>query len=168
MILSLFGLAALACTQASYPTDYQVYIDPDLGDRVEDVLNVLDDWAGKTGATFHVTMGVLYCKEQGCDEGYITIHQVPIEQLYQIGHSTSLLGTTVAELPYNGWADVYVPPGFLVETLRHEVGHSLGLEHTVPGDLMCANISCAAPDITCDDVHQYQQIRHQPLETCTQ
>lgn len=41
---------------------------------------------------------------------------------------------------------------------EHELGHSLGLDHTGPGTVMCKSIGCSSQDITCADVEQFCRI----------
>lgn len=40
------------------------------------------------------------------------------------------------------------------QTVIHEIGHALGLIHTTPGTIMCANTQCATLIVTCGDLNQ--------------
>lgn len=43
------------------------------------------------------------------------------------------------------------------QTVEHEVGHALGLQHTIAGTVMCANTGCAALSVTCADVARVEE-----------
>ncbi len=47
----------------------------------------------------------------------------------------------------------------LTQTMAHELGHSMALQHSNPGTLMCWELSCAPPTITCGDLAQWLDLR---------
>lgn len=49
------------------------------------------------------------------------------------------------------------------QTALHELGHALGLVHWPPGNIMCANSTCATLVVTCGD---QQQLMHATLPGC--
>jgi hypothetical protein len=54
----------------------------------------------------------------------------------------------------------------LSQIAEHEVGHSLGLQHTGPGTIMCGNVGCMAVAVECQDVAQYSALRGEPSAPC--
>lgn len=49
------------------------------------------------------------------------------------------------------------------QTALHEIGHALGLVHTPPGTIMCADSACATLIVTCGD---QKQLMHTTLPGC--
>jgi len=46
----------------------------------------------------------------------------------------------------------------LKQLVSHEVGHALGLNHIGPGNIMCKDIACGNPKLTCEDVKQFCKV----------
>ena len=40
------------------------------------------------------------------------------------------------------------------QTALHEIGHAIGLVHITPGNIMCANTTCATLIVACGDLYQ--------------
>ena len=40
------------------------------------------------------------------------------------------------------------------QTALHELGHAIGLVHMTPGNVMCADTTCATLDVRCGDLQQ--------------
>jgi predicted Zn-dependent protease len=49
------------------------------------------------------------------------------------------------------------------QTALHELGHAIGLVHTTPGNIMCANTTCATLVVTCGDLNQ---LMHETVQGC--
>ena len=171
--LALFVASFTGCAFVDRPgQNYTVYIDPAFGDRTADVVNAFDDWATKVqwhSPHFDITIYNLTC-DSSCTH-VITIHPETLEQISN-HRGTDDLGYTHREWSYNlfdgnnDWSNIYIGSDmqgneaqYFDETIKHEIGHSLGLVHTGCGTLMRFSPTCASPDIAAGDIEQYEQVR---------
>jgi len=175
LVIAIVSLVALltGCDNGKFPTSYTVYVDPAFGDRVGDVVSSLEDWESKSGVQLDIVISNAHC-DKTCNS-VITIHQTSLANIQSmVPDQPDVIGYTQYDKNgskgngYEGWANVYVTPDFQLQTLRHEEGHSLGLLHQGSGQLMCADQGCAALDITCEDINQYNTLRGSPNGFCNQ
>lgn len=58
------------------------------------------------------------------------------------------------------YADASLSGDSFLQMVRHEMGHALGLAHTAPNTIMCADNSCASLTIQCADIQQLCSVWH--------
>jgi hypothetical protein len=160
---AIFSMLTLGCArQSPYTTEYNVYIDPAFTDP-SSVMDALESWEMATNVVFLPALENRACSDT--DFGCISIHPTTSDVLDADEHRDQTLGMTVwhrditGHNSYSGWANVYVTDDFDQQTILHELGHSLGLNHTGDGTLMCAYTTCAAEAITPADIAQYADLR---------
>jgi predicted Zn-dependent protease len=71
-------------------------------------------------------------------------------------------GGVIGETTYEGVSSRIaltstLDPSLFAQTVQHEIGHALGLKHTIAGTIMCADTGCAAQTVTCADVARLEE-----------
>ena len=70
------------------------------------------------------------------------------------GGDSNVIGCEYNEsIPSKIFIDTSLSDGLFAMTSLHELGHSIGLRHTLSG-IMCASAQCASPVVECIDVQQ--------------
>ena len=154
---AMFALAACALQPAS---TYQVYVDPMFSDSEQAIIREsLNDWSTKSEGlvTFEVTVA----------KGWVGTppHTIWIQSSSQAAVTTAG-GAGMAGMCSQGLTDdngfIYLPMdkyeghpetmAWFGQTVRHEVGHALGLPHNVKGTIMAPSHGTASMTVTCNDV----------------
>ncbi len=158
MKLSLISLAVLvsACNwQINSTHHYNLDIETGFtADQYGLIINAADRWTAATDGM--ITFGLIGWSG---DPTTITVTGMPVADL-QAKYGADLAG--VCQWTGGENSDLYISDNVddtkFEHIVEHELGHSLGLDHTGPGTLMCKSISCASQDITCADVEQFCHI----------
>ncbi len=165
-IIATFGLLPILMGCLAKPSwHYDVEIDSAFTpDQIDLIYQALDNWqtVSQGQASFTVTRVTDNpCQHQNNHSFCFTSTTLDVVQsrcnksgisgctVYSTLHDSAVISI---ETEYNS--------SYLLQELQHETGHAMGLKHTGPGTIMCADASCAAKTVQCADVHQYEDIRH--------
>ncbi|MDE1834906.1 MAG: matrixin family metalloprotease [Candidatus Micrarchaeota archaeon] len=176
---------AVGCMLTDHPGNrYTVYIDPAFGDseNENEIVNAFQEWKDKVEAvgflslSFDFNLGYLRCQDDGNCTHVITIHPSTKHDIaLRSDAEPGEIGVCHREWTdrimdgANDWSDIYIAsdigdPDKWVQTIKHEIGHSLGLPHLGEGALMCAYLSCASHnEITCADLQEYANLRGESI-----
>jgi hypothetical protein len=160
----VFGLAGCSASPAD-SLDYAVLIDPSFAmDQQGAAAAGIEDWAAAvpqlklTYATG--TCGATPSPQQVCIQPEYAEPDPPVQ----------VVGTTYRGAEDSGTVYIFVnridamagdAMGLTQQTVAHELGHAMGLQHTAAGTLMAADVSDQAPTVTAADVAQFWAIRSQ-------
>jgi hypothetical protein len=156
------ALYALGCDPAPGYA-YEVVIDPAFSaPEAAYALDALQSWETILDGRMKVS-SVSTGACSGADH-QICIHAATQDEIVALGGEPSTLGRTMRS-DMSDRADVYIlsyadPSANVTRTIAHELGHAMSLEHTQRGTVMCFETGCAAPVPTCDDVAQWDSVRH--------
>ncbi len=154
---ALSALSALsACESApTLPLSYSVAIDPTFtSDEAESIVASLAEWRASV-PELNLDASIAACGDASPQRVCIAPSFAAVDA------SDDVVGSTYAGASDSATVVLYVnrivamggdTPALREQTAAHEVGHSLGLKHTVAGELMAAFVTDQAPAITPADV----------------
>jgi hypothetical protein len=159
------ALALSACTAAPPAAlDYAVSIDPTFtADEVDAVTSGLDDWS-KAVPQLHLSSVIASCDTPAPGQVCLNASMDPPSD-----PGDEIVGTTYRGAAESGTILIYVARILAVapdamaltkQTVEHELGHAMGLQHTATGTLMAADVGNQAPSVTQADVAQFWNIRN--------
>ncbi|MBV9947184.1 MAG: matrixin family metalloprotease [Myxococcales bacterium] len=152
-----------ACSSAPPDVNYAVTIDQGFtSEQTEAVLGGLNDWREALPQLhFDVQMGT--CGAMGTSEVCIR----PQEGMPQAG-AEDMIGATAPDASGGAMVIIYMQrieatgrdiPSLTQQTTAHEMGHAMGLQHSVTGELMAPSVPQQADHVTPDDVAQFWAVR---------
>lgn len=155
-LLLLLPLLLVACGGVPLDQigeDYRVVVSPDFDSGQETkIYGAMDAWTRAVGVRFVLT--------DSCAEGEprcITIKPSVAGQIGgDVGYDVTSRPSEDSEIVI--WNEELPLATELVAI--HEFGHALGLSHTGPNTIMCADLDCMSRSgVTCDDARQYFAVR---------
>jgi predicted Zn-dependent protease len=159
----LTAAVLLTGCQFKFGSHYQVKIDPNFSaDQQDQVFHSIEKWQDVSSNSVTFNTVIASCNIAN-DKNEICVHASSQAQINSLSGTDNYSGYTEAE---GNNSDVYIPldtlqPGAIfLTTIEHELGHALGLVHTGKGTVMCASSTCAAPEVTCADIQQYDSLRN--------
>ena len=157
----MFGTLALVMAGCALEpaSTYQVYIDPMFSDyEVGVIRDSLGDWENQTDHTVNFNVDIAKSWGPGTPPHTIWIRSVSQSDV------TTAYGRPMAGMCSQGSHDdngfVYLSIGkyegheamaWFGQTVRHEVGHALGLSHSSKGTIMAPSHGEASMTVTCED-----------------
>lgn len=140
---------------------FQLYVDPEgfTGGEISDIYSAASDWERQTDGLVHldivtIEQGTHLIKVASADKGSLGA-RTTVGTCYRDGSSTQTI--SLVPITKGTLASWFVP------VATHEIGHCLGLDHDVPGTIMCASMGpygCASRTITCRDVQRLCEVWH--------
>lgn len=167
-ILVLMVAALSGCALQPAAT-YQVYIDPMFSDYEQGIIrDSLGDWTNKSDGI--VTFNVTIAKSWGNTTPPHTIWIQSSSQSAVYVDGKPMAGEcSQGKLDDNAF--IYLPMdkyeghpamSWFGQTVRHEIGHALGLEHDVSGTIMAPSHGSASMTVTCTDIAKLAKLHDYP------
>jgi hypothetical protein len=165
LILSAFVLSLAAGCALQPAATYQVYIDPMFSDYEQGVIREsLQDWTDKSEGI--VTFNVSIAKSWGEP----TPHTIWIQNRSKSDmpglagecHQSPGQDDGFVYLPMDKYEGHPTEMAWFGQTVRHEVGHALGLPHDVAGTIMAPSHGTASMTVTCTDVANLAKLHSIP------
>jgi hypothetical protein len=164
LYLSLFLGAAACSSPAADGLSYDVLVDPSFEmDQQGAAVSAIGDWT-EAVAQLKLTYSVGSCASP-------TAEQICLLPSYaQPDPPVQIVGTTYRGAAESGTVYIYVnrieaiasdAMGLTRQTVAHELGHAMGLQHAGVDTLMAANVSDQAATVTAADVAQFWAVRAQ-------
>jgi hypothetical protein len=152
---------SLACSSANTTHHYHLDLAADDGSQfsqaqAQAIFDAASEWQSASD-------GFVTFDGQGAFVDVIVVHPSTVDEIVAefgggaIGYNvTSGSSSTIAILTTLDTQTFH-------QTALHELGHALGLVHTTPGNVMCANTTCATLEVTCGDL---MQLTHEHVAGC--
>jgi hypothetical protein len=173
LLLCLFILSG--CSGPQYGEEYNVYIHPDFGSKIENIVEAAQKWHIATGVWLNVSVAIPHhCEDTGSICMVIANEPTIIDRVGYVSPDGYWSGVT--NRSYKDYSRISILDMLLVtypdpvqmqnvtyvlnETIMHEFGHAFGLDHDPQkGNVMYKDAGGGALVPTCRDLMQYYTLR---------
>jgi len=153
----------LCCCSAEYGRSYNLYMDSALSSMAqEQIIRAADQWTEKTGVKFHIDYSPCYQARGDYNICVINSNLAQVREVCKVSNAVECADVTsyTADTYIYVADDRYSPdnPRYL-HAILHELGHSLGLQHTNNIDDIMFPIINDKIELSENDINQYKSLR---------